>query len=276
MRPDPAFSFLLLVLTSPCTATNQINSLFSTSERYDQYEILRRNEDIASRLAQTPIHGVRKMSTDEGEKFFLDYWSFVDETQGCLSERDMVDANDERQHQYDSVDREMYHSSNLFHPRSFPFQPSFGWEAAAVANSNSNSSPWIGRILLEQRDFRCPSGTQACTSIGRSDRCCSTGDTCELVTDTGSGDVGCCPNGETCSGVVGSCPSQYTTCSSALGGGCCIPGYECVSGGCKFSTFSQPPFFILVVVWFGSNSIFTLCRLTLLTQAHLSLWLQSQ
>lgn len=53
----------------------------------------------------------------------------------------------------------------------------------------------------------------------------------------GAGDVGCCPEGQKCSGVIGRCAEGYTACSGALGGGCCIPGYECVRGGCTFPSF---------------------------------------
>ncbi|KAJ5182392.1 hypothetical protein N7492_000008 [Penicillium capsulatum] len=104
-------------------------------------------------------------------------------------------------------------SSALLIPRSYPLEEAF----------HPSRRGW-----LKARDFKCPTDTHACTNIHRSDRCCGLGSTCELVKDTGSGEVGCCANGSICSGVVGSCQRGYTACSSALGGGCCIPGYECV------------------------------------------------
>jgi hypothetical protein len=190
----------------------------SPASTYSDNDIVRHINEIESRLASTPIHGLKKMSPDEGEKFFFDYWSFGPESQGQLSgrEEEQIQSNDTL-----GIDDL---PSNPFHPRSYPFQPSFPFEA----------NRWS---LLSSRDFKCPTGTQACTSIGRSDRCCNTGDTCEHVKDTGSGDVGCCPNGNTCSNVVGACPGSETTCSEALGGGCCIAGYECVTGGCKYFFF---------------------------------------
>ncbi|KAJ6130919.1 hypothetical protein N7512_003699 [Penicillium capsulatum] len=106
-------------------------------------------------------------------------------------------------------------SSALLIPRSYPLEEAF----------HPSRRGW-----LKARDFKCPTDTHACTNIHRSDRCCGLGSTCELVKDTGSGEVGCCANGSICSGVVGSCQRGYTACSSALGGGCCIPGYECVPG----------------------------------------------
>lgn len=151
------------------------------------------------------IRGVRKMSNDEGEKFFLDYWSFHDSNERSMG--NITDSDPARPRQ--------------IQPRSYPYQP------AAFPNLARGLS-------LFQRDFQCPAGTSSCTSINRPSSCCASGDTCELVQDTGSGDVGCCPQGQTCSGVVGSCQSGYTACPASLGGGCCIPGYECVSGGCMF------------------------------------------
>ncbi|KAJ5131832.1 hypothetical protein N7448_005990 [Penicillium atrosanguineum] len=174
-----------------------------TSHSYNN--IFQRNDEITRRLSQDIIQGIRKMAPDEGEKFFLSYYNFAVSTDGnsTLSDRDL-----DPKYEYPLL------------ARSFPFQSALEVPGNALG--------------LETRDFNCPTGTNACTSIGRSDRCCSTGSTCEIVTDTGSGDVGCCPSGEVCSGTVGSCASGYTTCSAALGGGCCIPGYECVSGGCAY------------------------------------------
>lgn len=194
-------------------------------------DLLRRNEDIAAQLAERPVQGVRKMSNDEGEKFFLDYWQFGDELQGTLLERQVQEGNSTladlaRNSGTESPDEsiETDFPDAIFLDRSYPFQPAFSLDSRSW---NGLGNP------LAARDFKCPTGTNACTSIGRSDRCCATGDTCEIVPDTGSGDVGCCPAGRTCNGGVGSCQGGYTGCSQALGGGCCIPGYDCVPGGCE-------------------------------------------
>jgi hypothetical protein len=159
------------------------------------------------------ITGVRKMSDDEGEKFFMNYWSFEDN----------IIANSTGSH--DSTEHTEISRSTIL-PRSYYFQPPFssGFERF----SSLRHSP------LVRRNFECPAGTHACTSISRPDSCCRTDETCVIVEDTGSGDVGCCPAGQDCSGTIGSCWEDYTSCSSSLGGGCCIPGYECVDGGCKF------------------------------------------
>ncbi|KAL4999609.1 hypothetical protein BDV10DRAFT_164624 [Aspergillus recurvatus] len=156
---------------------------------------------------QRPIQGIRKMSDDVGEKFYMHYWHY---------EEDAVVANTTEAQT--KIDR----SSVL--PRSYHFQPPFSPGLERFAGLRS--SP------LERRDFECPSGTNACTSINRSDSCCGTDETCVVVEDTGLGDVGCCPSGQDCSGTIGSCFEGYTSCPSSLGGGCCFPGYECVEGGC--------------------------------------------
>ncbi|KAJ5893884.1 hypothetical protein N7495_005575 [Penicillium taxi] len=223
-----AVGTILLNSATAYAATDSFNASSSgaglSGTSTSLYDMLQRNKEVEFQLAKSSIQGVRKMSTNEGEKFFLDYWQFNNDSHGSLSERDVADFDIDIEKSYDAQSSQDESQVNLFHARSYPFKPSFDRETNSI----------LGRSLLDVRDFKCPTGTDACTSIGRSDRCCSSSDTCELVTDTGSGDVGCCPNGQTCGGTVGSCQSGYSTCSTALGGGCCIPGYECVSGGCAF------------------------------------------
>ncbi|KAJ6150900.1 hypothetical protein N7470_007494 [Penicillium chermesinum] len=185
-------------------------------------EILRRNADIEARLAQTPVQGVKKMSHDEGEKFFLDYWTFVDDSVGRQAKRDVEGApNEELFYNNTNMASEDSGEYDMILPRHFPAKTSLPQEQSVDG-------------VLGRRDFKCPTDTYACLSIGRPDRCCSIQDTCQLVQDTGSGDVGCCQKGLTCSGEVGLCPANYETCPQDLGGGCCIPGYECVPGGCAY------------------------------------------
>ncbi|KAA8652166.1 putative GPI anchored protein [Aspergillus tanneri] len=162
-------------------------------------DILQHNALIQAHLAQIPVRGVRKMNPDEGEKFFLDYWYFDD----AIKMGNSTQLHDLQER----IDLQ---------PRSHPHHPP--------------SFPQMGHLF--RRDYKCPSGTFSCASIDRPNSCCSTGETCELVKDAGSGDVGCCPQGQNCSGSVGKCKSGYSTCAASLGGGCCIPGYDCVSDGC--------------------------------------------
>ncbi|KAL4930133.1 putative GPI anchored protein [Aspergillus undulatus] len=149
--------------------------------------------------------GIRKMTGDEGEKFFMHYWQYEEDTIAANS----TTADEDR----------------TYLPRSYNFHPPFALGLERLADLRS--SP------LARREFECPTGTSACSSINRPDSCCGTDETCVVVEDTGSGDVGCCPAGQDCSGTIGSCWEGYTSCPSSLGGGCCFPGYECVEDGCS-------------------------------------------
>ncbi|KAL4905808.1 hypothetical protein BDW74DRAFT_12949 [Aspergillus multicolor] len=160
-------------------------------------------------VPQRSIQGIRKMSDDAGEKFYMHYWHYED---------DLIVSN--------STDAQTEIDRRFVLARSYHFQPPFSFDVQRFADLRS--SP------LERRDFECPAGTKACTAIGRSDSCCGTDETCVVVEDTGLGDVGCCPSGQDCSGTIGSCFEGYTSCPSSLGGGCCFPGYECVEEGCKY------------------------------------------
>lgn len=87
-------------------------------------------------------------------------------------------------------------------------------------------------LAILQNRAACPSGTESCSGIGSPDKCCADGSYCTNVSDSDAEQIACCPNGATCGGGVGACPSNAVSCPSALGGGCCIPGYVCVGVGC--------------------------------------------
>lgn len=187
--------------------------------------ILRRNVEPEARFADSdsPVQGVRKMSDDEGEKFYLEYWQFESNLKTGAGNTSSTSAFSGRSLTQESQDEPGF-SLAQFLARSHPLTPSL----SGIEN------PGLSLRHLFGRDFKCPTGTNACLNINRSDRCCGSGDTCEVIQDTGHGTVGCCPKGQSCSRRVGSCQNGYTACSQALGGGCCIPGYECVEGGCKY------------------------------------------
>ncbi|OQE37906.1 hypothetical protein PENCOP_c009G06742 [Penicillium coprophilum] len=154
--------------------------------------IEQRNVAIASQLAAGPARGVKKMTEDEGEKFFLHYWDFGNvPLSGNLSERQLSDEDG--------------FSPARFVAQSYPFGPSYSLGSDGNNQFLPRGNSYSANNLLESRDFQCPTGTSACTSIGRSDRCCGAGETCEIVADTGHGDVGCCPSWKMCSGMIGSC-----------------------------------------------------------------------
>jgi hypothetical protein len=162
---------------------------------------------------------VRKMSDDEGEKFLFDYWSWDEPFLSSSSKRDVVNTS----------------ITELMEPKpAILLHTSTNADSLLSAEEEGDYARSARRALfmLLGRDFQCPTGTFSCTSIGQPDSCCGDGATCVVVQDTGLGVVGCCPAGETCGDTVSSCGAGYSSCSSSLGGGCCIPGYTCVTGGC--------------------------------------------
>ncbi|GFF77288.1 hypothetical protein IFM47457_04364 [Aspergillus lentulus] len=204
MRP---IHFIVWALAPASILVHAFSANGSSSSTSAIKDLSRRNDDLHSEFAGAVIRGVKKMSEDEGEKFFFNYWDFEGAHEVGLTTTETYSSQSYGNHEAPEIQ-----------PRAYPFRPS--------VPINMGFSP------LFRRDFKCPTGTFACTAIDRPDSCCGAGDTCVLVQDTGLGDVGCCPQGQTCSGVIGSCQQGYMSCPASMGGGCCIPGYECVSGGC--------------------------------------------
>ena len=102
-----------------------------------------------------------------------------------------------------------------------------------VMPPSSVRSPREALAVLEKRIFQCPTNTFDCSSIGRPNSCCAQGEVCNIIQDTGLGDVACCPANAQCSGNLLNCDLGFTKCSDNLGGGCCIPQYVCIDIGCK-------------------------------------------
>lgn len=223
--------FLLSSLPPTCSESWPYN--LPPHERYfpEHEPHIKRDIEVQQRLATASPAGMRKMSGDEGEKFFMEYWQFDDSSLNMASQADV---------------------------RADSLGPIRAYTPAVVLSNgtaicgllppvlpHSDKPPFVhlprmfGRSLFE-RDFQCPAGTSNCASIGQPDACCTTGETCISVQDTGSGPVGCCPSGESCGGEVAACNTAagYTSCSGSSNGGCCIPGYSCQGVGCEYIPIS--------------------------------------
>ncbi|KIW13146.1 hypothetical protein PV08_08333 [Exophiala spinifera] len=174
--------------------------------------LLKRDIDVQQKMQEQPVTGVRKMSHDPGEKFYLDYWGF-DEEHKHMSYVTSINGT---------------FCTTLDRPLRLHSQPSNQTLLARLPGWN----------LFSKRGFQCPSGTSACTSIDRPNSCCASGSTCQIVEDTGLGDVGCCPSGETCADTLSNCEAGYTSCPNNPGGGCCIPGYGCYDVGCVQTSYA--------------------------------------
>ena len=227
---------LLLLIAAPPAPASAKELLWASNipphvKYYPEDEALvRRDIEIRQRLQQQPASGVRKMSDDPGEMFFLDYWSFAptqDRHKNNTATCDKPARQDEQfrpQHANDSL--------------LVSFEQPFPLHSDRKTSDSSSITrhlrfPLFERSVLNSRGYQCPNGTAACTSLNPN-VCCAIGETCQTVQDeyNGLGTVGCCPDGETCAGSLSTCPSGYTSCPSNPGGGCCIPGYACYEAGC--------------------------------------------
>ena len=203
----PSLLLLIASFTSPTISQDLSHSvLLPRDVKYfpEHVAIARREQDIQQRLQRERPVGMRKMSGDPGEKFHLNYWLFEEDVQ-------------------------IYSNESLV----MPFANSFPLHSDHHVSSIAPRYLDLRRLsLFTKRDYQCPYGTNACTSINRPNSCCAAGSTCQIIYDTGLGDVGCCPAEETCSGSVSDCGDGYTPCPNNPGGGCCVPGYGCYETGC--------------------------------------------
>lgn len=190
--------------------------------------LVKRNKDVEELLqTQTPV-GVRKMSGDPDEMFFLDYWVF-EHAQQPEQKRDAAYALRLPQTPTPSNNHD-FDNTTLVAEYLPPFLPHSGDEEVP----SWTNLRFFARNVFDKREFQCPTGTNACTSINRPNSCCQTGETCMIVPDTGLGDVGCCPSGQTCGGPLAGCQTAqgYSSCPGSSNGGCCIPNYSCMGVGC--------------------------------------------
>lgn len=185
------------------------------------------------------------MSDDEGEKFYMEYWQFEGELGGMqkgLFEPQTLQQSSSaalRRRERGTIDEHERLAGNetlveKFRP-PFTLHTESGITASELkARELLNAASGRALAALERRVFTCPTGTADCSRIGFSASCCMTDEVCFQIPDTGLGQVGCCPAGASCGGTISTCDAPNTACTAALGGGCCIPGYSCVEGGCKY------------------------------------------
>ena len=238
-------SLLLFIATIP-TATQAFDNPWASGlgpfSKITSGLRLRTREDGTTtihQISQPPI-AVRKMSGDKGEMFFPEYWQFESGTNRApkfeLDGRGPISRSVEPVEDESSI--KDWANASIPQPLQAPF--------SLHTTHQLDKRPWFSRLLRspeaifarDTRDFSCPGGTSSCASINRTYSCCATGLVCQLTTDSGLGDVGCCQPGQVCGQQVSGCPAQDLTCPDSLGGGCCIPGSVCDGVGCELDTRS--------------------------------------
>ncbi|TVY47091.1 hypothetical protein LOCC1_G001749 [Lachnellula occidentalis] len=203
---------------APWVETQAKRSLQSTDRRRDVEEHLRQG--------RSPV-GVMKMSPDEGEKFYMEYWQFEkDQVQSPLFSSPLR-ARDE-----DEEARLLANASAAISFRPpFALHSDFGTTNRDLRARRAMESVAV-LAALQKRGFVCPSDTTSCGGIGYPNSCCGANENCFKIQDTGLGPVGCCPQGGSCGGTITDCNAPNTACAAELGGGCCIPNFVCEGVGC--------------------------------------------
>jgi hypothetical protein len=238
-------SLLLLISSTPVhTGTSALGpqwpyNLPPHAKYYPEDEHgVRRDLEIQDRLAYQIPAGIQKMSGDEGEKFLMTYWRFEFQDPGGEGGPRIL-IPETRRPAAGSFDLGVEANGTILHLLLPPFLLHTADDQTSFDNRFLRFPRGI-RPSLEKRGFQCPADTSNCQGVNRPNSCCANGETCQLITDTGLGDVGCCGQGQTCSGKVTTCDAGYTSCPNNPGGGCCIPGYSCVDIGCESgSTFRR-------------------------------------
>ena len=233
-------SLLLFIATAPSVTraldTPWLSGFKHFSRSMSEREIWERRDgtETTHRISQVPV-GVRKMSDDQGEMFFPEYWQFESDISGAtkleLDRRKPIPRSLGPLDDGSAVND--WANASMPEPLQAPF--------SLHTNRQLDTRPLFSRVLRSPgsifvhnpRDFSCPGGTFACTSINRPNSCCAAGLVCQLTVDSGLGDVGCCRSGQVCGQEVSGCPQGDVTCPDSLGGGCCIPGSVCDGVGCE-------------------------------------------
>lgn len=208
-------TILILCATSVAAEPQWPHNLPKHMKYFPEDEIhVKRSLDIQEKLKNEKPIGVKKMSSDPGEMFMFHNWIFAS------------DNDNNGEHKRSNPDRrELANMTGQFEAALRPVEESLYLDSYLRFRA---------RDMLSGRGFKCPTGTNDCSSIGQPNSCCSTGSTCITISDQGFGPVGCCPSGGSCSGGI-SCDTAegYSSCPGSPNGGCCLPGYSCSGVGCK-------------------------------------------
>ncbi|XWW95941.1 hypothetical protein V2A60_003910 [Cordyceps javanica] len=181
----------------------------------------------SSSAAERSPTALRKVAPDAGEKIFPEHLAFatISFEDASIAARQFLEAQD-------ALPR-------TARQRAQAYRPAFARHHADESSSSRGgvlrwraANKAFGLLQSQRRAASCPRGMSGCDAIGQPNKCCQDGTVCTAVEDDAVGGIACCPQGSSCGGRVGTCPSDAVSCPAALGGGCCIPGYVCEGVGC--------------------------------------------
>jgi progranulin len=177
--------------------------------------LVKRGLDTLQRLKTEKPIGLKKMSTDPDQMFFLDYWIFEDTAPNKLESRSdgFLDGNDS------------WTPSPAIRPHLLEHED---------LKLRRDLTDYLGYDSPLLKRFMCLDTYHNCSSVGQPNLCCAANASCFK---NGAGTVGCCPPGATCGADtnIGACQADYTPCPNTSNGGCCIPNFSCFQQGCKCS-----------------------------------------
>ncbi|THW12761.1 hypothetical protein D6D23_10028 [Aureobasidium pullulans] len=220
----PATLFSVIFIT-PVNGQDWPYNLPAGAKYFPEHEHhIRRDLEIQQRLNVASPSGIRKMSEDEGEKFFLDYWQFGEQDFNSFEIGSPLNLR--RSVNPAALLANISNVEELLPP--------------LLLHAESQQFPNLYRFLgrgLSERAYQCPTGTDSCVSIGYPNSCCATGETCISLPENDGATIGCCPDGASCGGEIGLCDTAagYTSCDNE-NGGCCVPGYSCQGIGCVYAS----------------------------------------
>nr|XP_023907948.1 uncharacterized protein LOC112019664 [Quercus suber]POF16498.1 hypothetical protein CFP56_24016 [Quercus suber] len=205
MRPSALFTLPASLLLYIADARELDRSRYAwPNEVLHHDDLVRQDVEAQHKLAwQTPV-GVKKMSEDEGEKFFLHYWNFAEA---------------------ESKDNSTVATAPI-----------------APHSNHDRRLLLLGHRLFE-RDYQCPANTESCSSIG-SDLCCPSGQTCVSTSSgigcCTSGDD--CDSVSACDVAAGytSCPNSSSG-GCCVPGSTCEEGSGCVVYGTSTIVLTLSP-----------------------------------
>lgn len=132
------------------------------------------------RLGRSPV-GVLKMSSDEGEKFYMDYWQF----EGELEQSQLLNTGISLRARDEEEEARLLANSSA----TVSFRPPFalhteewsdtlGFEDLRARSVVDDRSSAAVLAMLTKRGFQCPTGTANCTDAGFPNSCCPTTEYC--------------------------------------------------------------------------------------------------